>query len=95
MRPRFRSRYSVRAAFVRGLDKRGDMRVDEAGADAVGDKIRMRQHRRQERDVGGDAADAEFAQSARRPSAPRRSSSAPGECTMTFASSGSKAALVL
>ena len=40
-------------------------RIDETGIDAVGDEIRMRQHRAEERDVGGDAADAEFAQGAR------------------------------
>ncbi len=42
-----------------------DMRIDETGADAVGGKFRMRQHGAEERNVGGDAADAEFAQGAR------------------------------
>ena len=41
------------------------MGLDEAGADAVLDKIRMRQDRREERNVGGDAADAELTQGAR------------------------------
>ena len=47
-------------------DEISDMGLDEAGADAVLDKIRMRQNRRQERDVGGDAADPELAQRPRR-----------------------------
>ena len=70
------------------------MGIDETGADAVGDEIRMRQHRRQERNVGGDAADAELAQRPRgllHHVGPVRA----GECTMTLASSESKAALVL
>ena len=46
-------------------DQISDMGLDEAGADTVLDKIRMRQNRRQEGDVGGDAADPELAQRAR------------------------------
>ena len=46
-------------------DEISDMGFDEAGADAVLDKIRMRQNRRQEGEVGGDAADPELAQRAR------------------------------
>ena len=51
---------------LRGADQRGNMAVDEARADAVGDEIGVGQHRLQERNVGLDAADAEFAQRARR-----------------------------
>src|SRR5437868_662552 len=40
-------------------DEISDMGLDEAGADAVLDKIRMRQNRRQEGDVGRDATDPE------------------------------------
>ena len=40
----------------------GDMRIDKTGADAVGGKIGMRQHRRQERDIGVEAADAKLTQ---------------------------------
>ena len=47
-------------------DQRGDMGIDETGAEAVVDKIRMRQDRRQEGNVGGDAADPELTQGARR-----------------------------
>ena len=46
-------------------DQRRNMGIDEAGAEAVLDEIRMRQDRREERNVGGDAADAELAQGAR------------------------------
>ncbi len=47
-------------------DEIGDMGLDETGADAVFDKIRMGQNRREEWNIGGDAADAELAQGARR-----------------------------
>ncbi len=46
---------------LRGFDQRGNVAVDEARADAVGDEIGVSQHRLQERNVGLDAADAEFA----------------------------------
>ena len=52
--------------FLCGADQRGDMGIDEVGGNTVGGKIRMRQHRLDERDVGGDTSDAEFAQGARR-----------------------------
>ena len=42
------------------------MGIDETGAEAVVDEIRMRQDRRQEGNVGGDAADPELTQGARR-----------------------------
>ena len=74
-------------------DQSGDMGIDETGAEAVGDEIRMRQDRREERNVGGDAADAELAQGARR-LVHDVGPVAAGECTMTLASSESKAALV-
>ncbi len=45
-------------------DEIGDMRIDEAGRDAVGREVRMRQDRGKERDIGGDTADAELAQRA-------------------------------
>ena len=48
------------------VDQRGNVAVDEARADAVGDEIGVRQHRLQERDVGLDTVDAEFTQRARR-----------------------------
>ena len=51
---------------LRGANQRGNMAVDEARADAVGDEIGVGQHRLQERNVGLDPADAEFAQRARR-----------------------------
>jgi hypothetical protein len=41
------------------------MGIDETGTDAVTDKIRMRQHRLEKRNVGGDTGDAKFAQGAR------------------------------
>ena len=45
-------------------DEIGDMRIDEAGRDAVGREVRMRQDRGKERDIGGDTADAELTQRA-------------------------------
>ena len=51
--------------FLCGADQRSDMGIDEVGGDAVGGEIRDRQHRLDERDVGGDTYDAEFAQGAR------------------------------
>ena len=45
----------------RCTDQFGNVRINEIGADAVGDEIRMNQHRLDERRVGGNALDAEFA----------------------------------
>ena len=55
-----------RRKVVRGVDEGCHMRINETGIDAVGDEIRMRQDRRQERNVGGDAANAELAERPRR-----------------------------
>ena len=64
--------YSIRGAadseeqrprgFLRCADQGGDVRIDETGADAVGDEIGMREHRLKEWNIGGDAFDAEFTQ---------------------------------
>ncbi len=51
---------------LRCADQRGNVAVDEARADAVGNEIGVSQHRLQERNVGLDPADAEFTQRARR-----------------------------
>ena len=47
-------------------DQRRDMGIDESGADAITDKVGMRQHRLDERNIGGDTRDTEFAQGPRR-----------------------------
>ena len=46
-------------------DQCRDVGIDETGADAITDKIGMRQHRLDERNIGVDARDAELAQGAR------------------------------
>jgi len=52
----------LRRGFLCCSNQLSGMRIDETGADTVGGKIRMREDRSQERNVGGDAADPELAQ---------------------------------
>ena len=47
-------------------DESGDVGVNEIGSDSVGCEVGMRQHRLDERNVGGDTADAKLTQGARR-----------------------------
>jgi len=60
---RFGSRLGCLLGFA---DEIGDMGLDETGAETILDKIRMRQNRRKEGDVGGDATDPELTQRPRR-----------------------------
>ncbi len=62
-------RVEIEAAMLpaRRLSKLGEMRLDEARVDPVGDEVRVRDERRKEGQVRLDAGDAEFGERAREP----------------------------